>query len=136
MKARCPSCNCLLEIVKGSGEIICPGCGEVLAFAATGKSLIIRTLGGDEDPYYSVAREWEKAIEEGDYERAERLRREMERMMGETSEEEELEVVEDEEEGLEELTIKRGYDEDEEDFGEQEWEDEDFEEEENGEWED
>ncbi len=88
---------------------------------ASGGAFSIRTFAEEPDSYESLASEWERAVDAGEYERAERLRREMERMMGDTSEEEEIEVFEDGEEGMEELLVKREYDEDDEEFGE--WDD-------------
>jgi hypothetical protein len=127
VQVKCPLCGCLIEVTEGEGGLVCPGCGELLGYAASGGAFTVYTLPEDEDSYEFVAREWEKAVDAGEYERAERLRREMDRMMGETSEEEEVEVVEGEEEGEEtdEVLSKGDYGEtgeDEEDFGE----DEDF----------
>ena len=134
MQAKCPLCGCSIEVAEGEGGLVCPGCGELLGYMAGGGAFTVYTLPEDEDSYEFVAREWEKAVDAGEYERAERLRREMDRMMGETSEEEEIEIVEDEEEGLEEVLVKGGHEEDfgeDEGFGDEEEEfDEDFEEEE------
>jgi len=123
MQAKCPLCGCSIEVAEGEGGLVCPGCGELLGYAAADGAFTVYTLPEDENSYEFVAREWEKAVDAGEYERAERLRREMDRMMGETSEEEEIEIVEDEEEGLEEVLIKGGHEEDfgeEEDFGDEE----------------
>lgn len=132
MQVKCPLCGCSIEVAEGEGGLVCPGCGELLGYAAAGSAFTVYTLPEDEDSYEFVAREWEKAVDAGEYERAERLRREMDRMMGETSEEEEVEVVEGEEEGEEtdEVLSKGDYGETGEGFekeaGESGEDDEDF----------
>jgi len=118
LRIRCPVCNCPIEVSEDEASVICPCCGEVLGYSAGGTF----TPPEDEDSYEFLAREYDKAVEEGDYARAESLRREMERMMGETSEEE-VEAIEDIED-TEEVFIKYDYGESEEDFEEED--DEDF----------
>lgn len=128
-------CNCSIEIADGEGELVCPGCGEILGYRAARGAFTAYSLPEDEDSYEFVAREWEKAVDAGEYERAERLRREMERMVGETSKEEEIEAWEGEEgEEMDEVLSKDDYGEsgEEEDFWDEEDDefDEDFEDEE------
>lgn len=127
MRIRCPVCNCPIEVSEGEGDVVCPGCGEILEYAAGGGAFIAYTLPeDDEDSYEFLAREYDKAVDEGDYARAESLRREMERMMGETSEEE-VEAIEE----TEEVLSKGGYGEDWDDLEEDDedfWDDEEEEE--------
>jgi uncharacterized Zn finger protein (UPF0148 family) len=129
LRIRCPVCNCPIEVSEDEASVICPCCGEVLGYSAGGAF----TPPEDEDSYEFLAREYDRAVEEGDYARAESLRREMERMMGETSEEE-VEAIEDTEDldETEEVFIKYGYGESEEDFEEEDDEEDFWEEEEEG----
>jgi len=88
MTIRCPMCRASVEVDEGVGEVICPGCGETLEYIVTVELVSVRAASYEAQS--ELAREWERAVDEGDYGRAEILRRRMEQEMGESAEEEEI----------------------------------------------